>query len=209
MISKFVTAETTDITNFYNWLVEYKNDSFLESIDISLDNGYITFLKNSVSIRFALGINSWYYNNGVFSFEWYIGGGNRNPIVLLGALINNGGLIIRFKIDNAVLYLPLFFDNNNELSMAKWFDFIYTTVAYYKTALITSNTAFDNPSTIQPSLSNSYTSLCSLIPGGSEPILADNFYLATYTQVDNLGLYIADFNGDKYITNGYYFIKGD
>lgn len=218
MIFKFSTTATTELTNFYEWLVDHKADTFLNNVDISLDENIINFVKNGVSISFTATIlgsttkTAVSYVGDYINFEWKNSGATSSFLRIVSAAICNNGLIIRFETKKSASIvtrsLSITKDDNNDLCIVVYNGNIDASNANeFSIGAYVKDSFSENYCTVQPTFSNGLTALSSLIANSNTNVIMPNFYIATATQVENIGLYTANFNGDLYITDGYYFIK--
>lgn len=226
MIYKYNTAPTPNLNDFYNWLIDHKNDTFLKDVNITYDNNteyqLITFSKNGVTIKFKCLdstmssvsiIDIITYTSSVVNKVWNSASYTGNTSSIAGALICNNGIILKIRTkDSSSSYsninVPIVFDDDNDLALIIHSSNLYTTAENRrkKCALVSDST--NEPYLIIESYFDSlYTSLGHLVPDSISYKLISKYFIALYTQVSSIGFYSVTFDGTNYITDGIHYIE--
>ena len=223
-ISKFVTANTYDLTAFYNWLQAKKAGTFLENMTISLSNATnigstMTIASENATFTFNPKVSrneyvvasltceaaTHEYRNGTTGYE-------KAGVLLTGALLCANGIIIGVY----TLYLNGMWGNNyigitadssgevaffhrdkniNDISPTGYIGAAYKSTAY-------------NATILTPTYSSPLTSIAPIVPQTSEnDITFPHAFAALHTQQSGLGLAAVSIGNNKYITNGYWYIR--
>ena len=223
-ISKFVTENTYDMTAFYNWLQAKKAGTFLENMTISLSNATatgstLTIASENATFTFNPKVSrneyvvasltceaaTHEYRNGTTGFE-------KAGIKLTGALLCANGIIIGVytMYTNGVWannYIGITVDSSGEVSFFHRDGYInnssptgYIGAAYKSTAY--------NATILTPTYSSPLTSIAPIVPQTSENnITFPHAFAALHTQQSGLGLATVSIGNNKYITNGYWYIR--
>lgn len=224
-ISKFVTANTYDLTAFYNWLQAKKAGTFLENMTISLseatatgstltiasENATFTFNPKNSTAKYAVAsltgetsTQEYYFNN--------ISYGSAGTL-FKGALLCTNGIIIGvytmynsngYWCDN---YIGITVDSSGEVAFFCRDGNIntlnptgYIGIAYKSTA--------QKETALTPAYGSPLTSIAPIVPQTSENDITFPYaFAALHTQQSGLGLAAVSIGNDKYITNGYWYVK--
>lgn len=223
-ISKFVTANTYDLTAFYNWLQAKKAGTFLENMTISLSNATTTGSTLTIASENA----TFTFNPKAASKEYVIASltgeastheyrfGNTTSsssgTLLTGALLCANGIIIGVYtmyntggwVNN---YIGITADSSGEVAFFHMDGYInnrtftgYMGISYKSTAY--------NATILTPTYSSPLTSIAPIVPQTSEnDITFPHAFAALHTQQSGLGLATVSIGNNKYITNGYWYIR--
>lgn len=224
-ISKFVTANTYDLTAFYNWLQAKKAGTFLENMNISLseatatgstltiasENAVFTFNPKASKVEYTVAS----LTGEAATHEYHYGaiGGTSTPGTLLtGALLCANGIIIGVYTlyINGVWgnnYIGITVDSSGEVAFFHRDGYIndrtftgYMGISYKSTAY--------NATTLTPTYGSPLTSIAPIVPQTSENnITFPHAFAALHTQQSGLGLAAVSIGNNKYITNGYWYIR--
>lgn len=224
-ISKFVTANTYDLTVFYNWLQAKKAGTFLENMTISLSNATttgstLTIASENAAFTFNPKASKEEYTVAILTgeaatHEYHHGatGTSADPGVLLtGALLCANGILIGvytlytngIRGDN---YIGITADSSGEVAFFHRDGYIndrtftgYMGISYKSTAY--------NATTLTPTYGSQLTSIAPIVPQTSENnITFPHAFAALHTQQSGLGLAAVSIGNNKYITNGYWYIR--
>lgn len=223
-ISKFVTANTYDLTAFYNWLQAKKAGTFLENLTMELTaaadtgstltiasaNATLTFITQttpatSATVKLTGETKERVYNcRGSSS----VGGGVR----ISGAILCTNGIIIRVYTQNSsstwvTNYFGITVDSSGEVAFFHRDGYIndntltgYVGIAYKSTD--------QKVTALTPTYDSPLTSIAPIVPTTSEnDITFPHAFAALHTQQSGLGLAAVSIGTDKYITNGYWYVK--
>lgn len=219
-IYKFVTEDTSDLTNFVTFLNNIKNDTFLKDCTIDHTNDYIgsklTISKNGVSIIIST------TNDRSSAYDIIVYNGNKTfkstanatssnyRVYINSAIICKNGFIIKtpVKIGNATYdkYIVVTIDSNDNLSL------VYYT-GYFNSTSITGFDAVVNDSNdsntilLTPRINGTVTSIGSVVPNSTTNVLIPFCYVSLTTQLPSYGLNTVTFGDDVFITNGYFYVK--
>lgn len=224
-ISKFVTANTYDLTAFYNWLQAKKAGTFLENMTISLSAATATGSTLTIASKNA----TFTFNPKVSRDEYVIASltgeaatqeyrysstlHNSAGTMLTGALLCANGIIIGvytmydsngYWCNN---YIGITVDSSGEVAFFRRDGNInnskptgYIGIAYKSTA--------QKATTLSPAYGSPLTSIAPIVPQTSEnDITFPHVFAALHTQQSGLGFATVSIGNDKYITNGYWYIK--
>ena len=223
-ISKFVTANTYDLTAFYNWLQSKKAGTFIENMTLSLseatatgstltiksENATFTFNPKQATQVWAVisltGESETWTN--VTSTTGYSGDGT----YFGGALLCTNGIILRTSSRNNATYTDNYFvitaDSSGEVA------FVRRNVDANKGANANGYIGIAYKSTAQkttiltPAYGSPLTSIAPIVPQTSEnDITFPHVFAALHTQQSELGFAAVSIGTDKYITNGYWYVK--
>lgn len=224
-ISKFVTANTYDLTAFYNWLQAKKSGTFLENMTISLsvataagstltiasENATFTFNPKNSTAKYTVAsltgetsTQEYYFNSIAYGSA---------GTLFKGALLCTNGIIIGvytmynsngYWCDN---YIGITVDSSGEVAFFCRDGNIntlnptgYIGIAYKSTA--------QKATTLTPAYGSPLTSIAPIVPTTSEnDITFPHAFAALHTQQSGLGLAAVSIGTDKYITNGYWYVK--
>lgn len=224
-ISKFVTANTYDLTAFYNWLQAKKAGTFLENMTISLSEATATGSTLTIASENAV----FTFNPKVSRNEYVIASltgeaatqeyrysamlHNSAGTLLTGALLCTNGIIIDvYTMYNSNgswcnNYIGITVDSSGEVAFFRRDGNInnntpsgYIGIAYKSTA--------QKATSLTPAYGSPLTSIAPIVPQTSEnDITFPHTFAALHTQQSGLGLAAVSIGADKYITNGYWYIK--
>lgn len=223
-ISKFVTANTYDLTAFYNWLQAKKAGTFLENMTISLSNATatgstLTIASENATFTFNPFASSKEYviaslTGEASTHEYRFGNtvSSSSGTLLTGALLCANGIIIGVYtmyntggwVNN---YIGITADSSGEVAFFHRDKNIndssptgYIGAAYKSTAY--------NATILTPTYSSPLTSIAPIVPQTSEnDITFPHAFAALHTQQSGLGLATVSIGNNKYITNGYWYIR--
>ena len=223
-ISKFVTANTYDLTAFYNWLQAKKAGTFLENMTISLSNATnigstLTIASENATFTFnpKLSIEDYIFaslTGEAATHEYHYGytGNNTAGTLLTGALLCANGILIGLYTLNmngtwGNKYIGITVDSSGEVAffhMDKKINDIsptgYIGAAYKSTA--------QTVTVLTPTYDSPLTSIAPIVPQTSEnDITFPHAFAALHTQQSGLGLASVSIGNNKYITNGYWYIR--
>ena len=228
-ISKFVTANTYDLTAFYNWLQAKKAGTFLEDMTISLSNATATgstltiasenatFTFNPKMSRNEYVVASLTGEAATHEYRNGTTGVASAGIMLTGALLCANGIIIgvytlytdTMYTDGVWVnnYIGITADSSGEVAFFHRDGYInnssptgYIGAAYKSTAY--------NATTLTPTYDSPLTSIAPIVPQTSEnDITFPHAFAALHTQQSGLGLAAVSIGNNKYITNGYWYIR--
>ena len=223
-ISKFVTANTYDLTAFYNWLQAKKAGTFLETMTISLsdatatgsiltiasENAIFTFNPKQSTQEWA--VISLAGESGTWTNVASATGYSGNGTVFGGALLCTNGILLRMSSLNNTTYTDNYVvitaDSSGEVAFVrrnvdanKGADANgYIGIAYKSTAQKTT--------ILTPTYGSPLTSIAPIVPQTSENDITFPYaFAALHTQQSGLGLAAVSIGNDKYITNGYWYVK--
>lgn len=220
-ISKFVTANTYDLTAFYNWLQAKKAGTFLENMTISLSNATatgstLTIASENATFTFnpklsseAHTIASLTGEAATHEYRYSSTTGSTAGTQLTGALLCANGIIIGVynRWVNVANYIGITADSSGEVAFFHRDKDIndssptgYIGAAYKSTAY--------NATTLTPTYGSPLTSIAPIVPQTSEnDITFPHAFAALHTQQSGLGLAAVSIGNNKYITNGYWYIR--
>lgn len=233
-VQKFVTANTTDMTEFYAWLNTYKEDSFLKAFDIALsdtkttgDTITITGENNDVVLTtFAYASNSG--ANNILSCDTTNGrqyytmaaGSYERAIYVAGAMLCNNGLIIKIYLHShysnsnyyATEYVVIGKDDKNNLCIVV----PKNNASGSSTTVSTNNIGFravcyDESKaatvTVSAQFGESKTSLCPILVDSNYDTSLIEIYQSLQTQLNNIIFDSVTVGDDSFVSNGYWYIK--
>lgn len=223
-ISKFITANTYDLTAFYNWLQAKKAGTFLENMTISLSDATATgstltiasenatFTFNPKQSTQAWAVISLAGESGTWTNVTSTTGYSGNGTFFGGALLCTNGIILRMSSLNNTTYTDNYVvitaDSSGEVAFVrrnvdanKGADANgYIGIAYKSTAQKTT--------ILTPTYGSPLTSIAPIVPQTSENDITFPYaFAALHTQQSGLGLAAVSIGNDKYITNGYWYVK--
>ena len=219
-ISRYVTSKTYNMTEFYNWLLTKKSETFLKSVDIdvqvaSSNKSSLILSTDDVSITIiACSHTRWessdiiiFQGNRRFSYATPGVGESSPNMYLSGALLCNNGLLIELLCEQPAIkrYVAISLDNNNHLSMCirsggmTAISDSYDSLAYGSTDLGTV--------TLAPKFNSPMTAIGSVVPITNDNTLIPNMYVALNTQQASQSLAAITFGGETFISDGYFYIK--
>lgn len=223
-ISKFVTANTYDLTAFYNWLQAKKAGTFLENMTISLSNATatgstLTIASENATFTFnpKQGTQAWTVislagESGTWTNVTSATGYSGDGTFFGGALLCTNGIILRTSSLNNTTYTDNYFvitaDSSGEVAFVRRNANAnqganangYIGIAYKSTAQKTT--------TLTPTYGSPLTSIAPIVPQTSENDITFPYaFAALHTQQSGLGLAAVSIGTDKYITNGYWYVK--
>ncbi len=223
-ITKFITGNTYNLTEFFKWLQSKKTGTFLENLTMELSvatdtgstltiasaNATLTFntLKattTSVTVKLTGETTERVYN---CSGSSSIGGG----VQISGAILCANGIIIRVYTQYSsstwlTNYFGITVDSSGEVAFFRRDGYInadsisgYVGIAYKTTSTQTV--------TLTPKYDSPLTSIAPIVPQTSENDITFPYaFVALHTQQSGLGLAAVSIGTDKYITNGYWYVK--
>lgn len=222
-ISKFVTANTYDLIAFYNWLQAKKAGTFLENMTISLSNATATGSTLTIASENA----TFTFNPKASRDEYVIASLTGEAATheyryssmpsatstagtqITGALLCANGIIIgvQNRWNNVANYIGITADSSGEVAFFHRDKNIndssptgYIGAAYKSTAY--------NATTLTPTYGSPLTSIAPIVPQTSEnDITFPHAFAALHTQQSGLGLEAVLIGNNKYITNGYWYIR--
>ena len=226
-ISKFVTANTYDLTAFYNWLQAKKAGTFLENMTISLSEATttgstLTIASENAVFAFITKVSGNEYvvaslRGEAATHEYHYGATgtsstSKTGTLLSGALLCANGIIIGvytlylngIRGNN---YIGLTADSSGEVAFFHRDGYIndrtftgYMGISYKSTVY--------NATTLTPTYGSPLTSIAPIVPQTSENnITFPHAFAALHTQQSGLGLAAVSIGNAKYITNGYWYIR--
>ena len=224
-ISKFVTANTYDLTAFYNWLQAKKAGTFLENMTISISKATAsgstltiasenaTFTFNPKVSRDEYVIASLTGEAATQEYRYSSTLHNSAGTLLTGALLCTNGIIIGvYTMYNSNgywcnNYIGITVDSSGEVAFFRRDGNInnssptgYIGIAYKSTA--------QKVTALTPAYGSPLTSIAPIVPQTSEnDITFPHAFAALHTQQSGLGLAAVSIGNDKYITNGYWYVK--
>ena len=223
-ISKFVTANTYDLTAFYNWLQAKKSGTFLENMTMELtaatDKGStLTIASENATFNFnpqqatqAWAVISLTGERETWTNDTTASGYSGDITYFGGALLCANGIILRTSSRNNTTYTDNYFvitaDSSGEVAFVrrnvnanKGADANgYIGIAYKSTA--------QKATTLTPAYGSPLTSIAPIVPQTSgNDITFPHAFAALHTQQSGLGLAAVSIGNDKYITNGYWYVK--
>ena len=221
-ITKFITGNTYNLTEFFKWLQSKKTGTFLENLTMELSeatdtgstltsaNATLTFntLKTtttSATVKLTGETKERVYN---FNGSSSAGGG----VLISGAILCTNGIIIRVYTQYSsntwfTNYFGITVDSSGEVAFFHRNGYInadsisgYVGIAYKTTSTQTV--------TLTPKYGSPLTSIAPIVPQTSENDITFPYaFVALHTQQSGLGLAAVSIGTDKYITNGYWYIK--
>lgn len=223
-ISKFVTANTYDLTAFYNWLQAKKAGTFLENMTLSLSaatatgstltiaSENATFTFNPKQATQAWAVISLTGESETWTNVTSTSGYSSDGTYFGGALLCANGIILRTSSRSNNTYTDNYFvitaDSSGEVAFVrrnvdanKGADANgYIGIAYKSTA--------QKATTLTPAYGSPLTSIAPIVPQTSEnDITFPHVFAALHTQQSGLGFAAVSIGNDKYITNGYWYVK--
>ncbi len=224
-ISKFVTANTYDLTAFYNWLQEKKAGTFLENMRITFSGGSnasnLTIASENAKFAFfpRASMSEYIFASltckAAATHEYRYGAMavNSAGTLFTGALLCANGILIGvytmydsrgYWCNN---YIGITADSSGEVAFFHRDGNIndvsptgYIGAAYKSTAY--------NATTLTPTYGSPLTSIAPIVPQTSENnITFPHAFAALHTQQSGLGLAAVSIGNNKYITNGYWYIR--
>lgn len=223
-ISKFVTANTYDLTAFYNWLQAKKAGTFLENMTISLSaatatgstltiaSKNATFTFNPKKATQAWAVISLTGESETWTNDTTASSYSSDGTYFGGALLCANGIILRTSSSNNAIYTDNYFvvtaDSSGEVAFVrrnvnanKGADANgYIGIAYKSTA--------QKATVLTPAYDSPLTSIAPIVPQTSEnDITFPHVFAALHTQQSGLGFAAVSIGNDKYITNGYWYVR--
>lgn len=235
-VQKFVTANITDMTTFYEWLNTYKFDSFLKDFDIVLsdttstgDTITITGENNDVIL------STWVYAsinpgtvtnilrcNTVDGYQSYVMtySSYERAVYVAGAMLCNNGLMIKLYLRShynnsnysATEYIIIGKDNKNNLCIViPKFD-----ASGASTAISSTNSGFraicyDESQVATVLVTARYketkTSLCPILVDSNYDTILIDIYQSLQNQLSTDIFDEVTIGSDSFASNGYWFIK--
>lgn len=222
-ITKFITGNTYNLTEFFKWLQSKKTGTFLENLTMELSeatdtastmalasaNATLTFkaikcTSTTSVVKLTGETTERVYNcNGASS-----GGG----VQISGAILCTNGIIIRVYTQYSsstwnTNYFGITVDSSGEVAFFRRDGYIndsaltgYVGIAYKTTSTQTV--------TLTPKYDSPLTSIAPIVPQTSENDITFPYaFVALHTQQSGLGLAAVSIDNDKYITNGYWYVK--
>ena len=223
-ISKFVTANTYDLTAFYNWMQAKKAGTFLENMTISLSNATATGSTLTIASENA----TFTFNPKVSRNEYVVAsltceaatheyrngttGNAKAGVLLTGALLCANGIII--GVYTLYLngmwgnnYIGITVDSSGEVAFFHRDGYINDSTFTGYMGISYKSTAY-NATTLTPTYGSPLTSIAPIVPQTSEnDITFPHAFAALHTQQSGLGLAAVSIGNNKYITNGYWYIR--
>ena len=222
-INKFTTPNTCDLTTFYNWLQQNKTGTFLEDMTITLQSASssestltIASTHATITIKFQstaslFNVCSYVGANGTWNCPSNGTSYSAAYTQLAGAVLCANGMIMKTYSNNSSTqttynYFALTADDTGEIAAIYPDRNInaadvqgYKVIAYKSiaTPIVTLMPAFNTP----------LTSIAPIVATASPVATITNFFAALHTQQDGLGLAAVSIGNDKYITNGYWYVK--
>ena len=223
-ITKFITGNTYNLTEFFKWLQSKKTGTFLENLTMELSaaadigstltiasaNATLTFntLKattTSATVKLTGETKERVYN---FNGSSSVGGG----VQISGAILCTNGIIIRVYTQYSsstwfTNYFGITVDSSGEVAFFHRNGYIndgdptgYVGIAYKTTSTQTV--------TLTPKYDSPLTSIAPIVPQTSENDITFPYaFVAIHTQQSGLGIAAVSIGNDKYITNGYWYVK--
>lgn len=223
-ITKFITGNTYNLTEFFKWLQSKKTGTFLENLTMELSvatdtgstltiasaNATLTFntlkaTSTSVTVKLTGETTERVYN---CSGSSSVGGG----VQISGAILCANGIIIRVYTQYSsstwlTNYFGITVDSSGEVAFFRRDGYInadsisgYVGIAYKTTSTQTV--------TLTPKYDSPLTSIAPIVPQTSENDITFPYaFVALHTQQSGLGLAAVSIGTDKYITNGYWYVK--
>ena len=223
-ISKFVTANTYDLTAFYNWLQAKKAGTFLENMTISLSNATptgstltiasenATFTFNPKVSRNEYVVASLTCEAATHEYRNSTTGVANAGVLLTGALVCANGIIIGvyslYPNGNwGNNYIGITVDSSGEVAFFHRDGYINDSTFTGYMGISYKSTAY-NATTLTPTYDSPLTSIAPIVPQTSEnDITFPHAFAALHTQQSGLGLAAVSIGNNKYITNGYWYIR--
>lgn len=223
-ITKFITGNTYNLTEFFKWLQSKKTGTFLENLTMELTaatdtgstltiasaNATLTFITQTTSATSATVKLTGETKERVYncSGSSSVGGG----VQISGAILCTNGIIIRVytQYSNSTWvtnYFGITVDSSGEVAFFHRDGYInnsaltgYVGIAYKTTSTQTV--------TLTPKYDSPLTSIAPIVPQTSENDITFPYaFVALHTQQSGLGLAAVSIGNDKYITNGYWYVK--
>ena len=223
-ITKFITGNTYNLTEFFKWLQSKKTGTFLENLTMELTaatdtgstltiasaNATLTFITQTTSATSATVKLTGETKERVYncSGSSSIGGG----VQISGAILCANGIIIRVYTQYSsstwlTNYFGITVDSSGEVAFFRRDGYInadsisgYVGIAYKTTSTQTV--------TLTPKYDSPLTSIAPIVPQTSENDITFPYaFVALHTQQSGLGLAAVSIGNDKYITNGYWYVK--
>ena len=223
-ITKFITGNTYNLTEFFKWLQSKKTGTFLENLTMELSaatdtgstltiasaNATLTFMTlktatTTTAVKLTGETTERAYNCSGSSSA---GGGAQ----ISGAILCANGIIIRVYAQYSsntwvTNYFGITVDSSGEVAFFCWDGYInansytgYVGIAYKTTSTQTV--------TLTPKYDSPLTSIAPIVPQTSENDITFPYaFVALHTQQSGLGLAAVSIGNDKYITNGYWYVK--
>ena len=225
-IVRFENAPSADLSAFHDFLEEYKDDTFLENVTLTLDTNsdgtrnaklwigsdrkiYISCLGNSNSTHIASFTGTYtslvfdnYTDTNKVAFQFSSAILCTNGLILSGIDTTDSKTIQRIIItvgDDGGLALIV--------PAKSAYSFSAANTGY---AVIVSDSTVPTPLNIGPSYSSNVTSLAPIPVKALETTrMLPYVYAALTTQLNNEGLQSVEIDGVPFITNGIFYIKDD
>ena len=226
-ITKFITGNTYNLTEFFKWLQSKKTGTFLENLTMELTaatdtgstltiasaNATLTFITQTTSATSATVKLTGETKERVYncSGSSSVGGG----VQISGAILCTNGIIIRVytQYSNSTWvtnYFGITVESSGEVAFFHRDGYIndsaltgYVGIAYKTTSTqtVTLTPKYDSPLT-------SIAPIAPIVPQTSENDITFPYaFVALHTQQSGLGLAAVSIGTDKYITNGYWYVK--
>ncbi len=235
-VQKFVTANVTNMSAFYEWLNTYKSDSFLKEFDIALsdanstnDTLTITGINNDVifntkayaSESGAVSTNILRCNT-VSGYQSYVmtSSSYERAVYVSGAMLCNNGLIIKLYLHShynnsnyyATEYIIIGKDDKNNLCIV----IPRNNANGANSTVSTPNAGFravcyDESKVATVTVSAQYgetkTSLCSILVDSNYDSALIEIYQSLQTQLNSVIFDEVTIGDDTFASNGYWYIK--
>lgn len=223
-ITKYITGNTYNLMEFFKWLQSKKTGTFLENLTMELSaaadtgstltiasaNATLKFITQrtsttSATVKLTGETKEWVYN-------YYGRTGVEGGVQISGAILCTNGIIIRvyaqYLSDTWVTnYFGITVDSSGEVAFFQRGGNIndsaltgYVGIAYKTTSTQTV--------TLTPNYDSPLTSIAPIVPQTSENDITFPYaFVALHTQQPGLGFAAVSIGADKYITNGYWYVK--
>ena len=230
-ISRFMQRNTTDLSQFYQWLNDNKSGTFLENLTItnsttSKTNDTVTITDTNATLTIisrstagsATSQNVFIYSSSGQSKTIKTYASANATAYLNKAILNSKGLILQYygvysgpsDISNSY-GIAITVDSNGELSCITTSDntILSSTSNTIRTLCVytpTSTTSAE--ATCRPYFNANLTCIAPITAQGVDNSLSLPYaYAALRTQLLSEGLQAVKINGDDYITNGVWYIR--
>ena len=223
-ITKFITGNTYNLTEFFKWLQSKKTGTFLENLTMELTaandtgstltiasaNATLTFMTlktttTSATVKLTGETTERVYN--CYGSSSYGGG-----VLISGAILCANGIIIRVYTQYSsstwiTNYFGITVDSSGEVAFFRRDGYINADVISGYVGIVYKTTSTQTV-TLTPKYDSPLTSIAPIVPQTSENDITFPYaFVALHTQQSGLGLAAVSIGNDKYITNGYWYVK--
>lgn len=222
-ITKFITGNTYNLTEFFKWLQSKKTGTFLENLTMELsaaaDTGStLTIASANATLTFKVAKSSSDFAVVKLTGETteraydYTASTASYGVYFSGAILCTNGIIIRVYSQYSsnvwkTNYFGITVDSSGEVAFFRRDGYInadsisgYVGIAYKTTSTQTV--------TLTPKYDSPLTSIAPIVPQTSENDITFPYaFVAIHTQQSGLGIAAVSIGNDKYITNGYWYVK--